>query len=370
MSEKCIGFVKKEPVLFVSVILAAISSFIILPSEKYMRYPDYRVLSLLFCLMLVVAGLKDAGVFEYMAQALLQKVDSLRKLVVLLVFLCFFTSMFITNDVALLTFVPFTIMLFEMGGFQKYIIRTIVLQTIAANLGSMSTPVGNPQNIYLYSHFHMSSAEFFKYMMPLSVASAVLLIGCTMTVPKTAVESSGEKPEKIEKKSICMVYMGLFVLCILCVLRMISFEWMLLITVVIVLITDRKRLAEADYKLLFTFLFFFIFIGNLKNMESIREVLMKIIDGHELILGIGFSQIISNVPAAILMSGFTHDAVSLLQGVNIGGLGTLIASLASVISYQLYAKTDGKNRGRYMLEFSLYNLLFLSVLILITLILY
>lgn len=370
MLKKLIGFVKREPVLSASAVLATISAFMIPPSGAYIKYPDYRVLALLFCLMSVVAGLKNAGVLKYMAQTLLEKVNTLRELAMLLVFLCFFTSMLITNDVALLTFVPFSIMLLEMGGLHKYIIKIVVLQTIAANLGSMSTPVGNPQNIYLYSHFQMNIMEFFKYMMPLSVVSAVMLIICTITFPGERIKETGQKSVKVERKGVCGIYMGLFVICILCVLRIIPYWMMLLITVSIIFIIDRKRLGEVDYKLLLTFLFFFVFIGNVKNMESVRNILLKVIDGHELILGIGFSQLISNVPAAILMSGFTRNATSLLQGVNIGGLGTLIASLASVISYQLYVKTEGKNTAKYMAEFSLYNMLFLVVLTIVAAVFY
>ena len=359
-------FIKKEAVLCAAGLLAVVSAFIVPPSAAYLKYIDYRVLALLFGLMLVVAGFQSIGFFRYLGDRLLAKASCTRHLCLLLVFLCFFSSMFITNDVALLTFVPFAVMLFAMAGEEKLLIPVVVLQTIAANLGSMLTPIGNPQNLYLYSAYAFSPTDFVLHMLPLSALSAGLLLLCSCLLPNrplTAPASQKSSPAvKVPAAGKLIVYTLLFLVCLLCVFRLISWPVMLGILVCAVFFLDRKLFQSVDYFLLLTFVCFFLFIGNMQRIPAVSDLLRSLIKGRELLLGALFSQCISNVPAAILLSGFTDQALPLLYGVNVGGLGTLIASLASVISYRLYSGSRNARKGAYLKIFTLYNVLFLVVL--------
>lgn len=359
-------FIKKEAVLCAAGLLAVISAFIVPPSVAYLKYIDYRVLALLFGLMLVVAGFQSIGFFRYLGDRLLAKASCTRHLCLLLVFLCFFSSMLITNDVALLTFVPFAVMLFAMAGEAKLLIPVVVLQTIAANLGSMLTPIGNPQNLYLYSTYAFSPADFVLHMLPLSALSAGLLLLCSILLPNrplAAPAGQNSSPAvKIPAAGKLIAYTLLFLVCLLCVFRLISWPVMLGILVCAVFFLDKKLFRSVDYFLLLTFVCFFLFIGNMQRIPAISDLLRSLITGRELLLGALFSQCISNVPAAILLSGFTDQALPLLYGVNVGGLGTLIASLASVISYRLYSGSRNARKGAYLKVFTLYNVLFLVVL--------
>lgn len=276
-----------------------------------------------------------------------------------------FSSMFITNDVALLTFVPFAIMILTMAGQQKFLISTIVLQTIGANLGSMFTPVGNPQNLYLASAFSLSTGTFLIRMFPLTALSLVLLVAAACMLPSTPVDiASQTAAERPEPKKLA-VYLVLFMTCLGCVSHLIPYPVMLVLVLITLLFINRTLFQKADYFLLLTFVFFFLFIGNVQNIPAVSDLLHKLIRGRELGAGILLSQCISNVPAAILLSGFTDQVISLLYGVNIGGLGTLIASLASLISYRFYVGTENAHTGRYMKVFTLYNVIFLIILALV-----
>ncbi len=355
----CLKFIKKESVLCIAGLLAVLSACIVPPCAEYLTYVDYRVLTLLFSLMLVVAGLQSIGTFQYLGQYLLSGAGSLRKLALILVELCFISSMFITNDVALITFVPFAVLMLTMAEAKRQLIPVIVLQTIAANLGSMLTPIGNPQNLYLYSAFSLSMGEFLGYMLPLALAALLLLylaIRCLPNRPLSADPAQRQTPPKLKP---LLLYLFLFLICLACVTRLLSWQLLLCILVPTLLLFNRKLFARVDYMLLLTFAFFFIFIGNMERIPSVASLLEKLIHGHELLLGILLSQCISNVPSAILLSGFTGQARPLLYGVNIGGLGTLIASLASVISYRTYTQLKEADKGRYLKTFTLYNLLFL-----------
>ncbi len=361
-----IAFVKDEAILCAAAFLAVLSAFVVPPSKTYISYIDWRTLALLFCLMLVVAGLQHMGIFRRLGMCLLSGVKTSRGLILLLVYLCFFSSMLITNDVALITFVPFSILLLRMTGQSKQMISVIVLQTIAANLGSMFTPIGNPQNLYLYSGFSLGIGTFLITMLPLTLLSACLLLIAAFLLPKEPLampETNGMPADNTKiHLPLLLVYLVLFALCIGCVLHLIPYPVMLCIMILVILPLNRTLFGKVDYKLLLTFVFFFIFSGNLQHIPAVSSILNTFIQGRELLLGILFSQFISNVPAAILLSGFTNQVRDLLFGVNIGGLGTLIASLASVISYRFYAGETGAQKGRYMLIFTGYNLVFLLIL--------
>ena len=356
-------FVKQEIVLAVAFTLAVLSCFFVKPDKEYIGYLDMRVLVLLFCLMAVMEGFKQLGIFEMLAKKLLCRTDNSRCLCMVLVFLCFFSSMLITNDVALITFVPFTILILTMTGKQDKMIIIIVLQTVAANLGSMLTPVGNPQNLYLYTISEMGFSEFIKEMFPLTAVSFILLLVCCMLQKKEPV-SLPEQEIRINRNKIQLVMdCVLFLLSLLCVLRVLPYQALFVITLVSLLIGQREILKKVDYCLLLTFVSFFIFIGNMGRIPYVCELLEKLLRGRELLTAFFCSQFISNVPAAVLLSGFTQNYTALLKGVNVGGLGTLIASLASLISYKFYAVSEESKKGRYFCIFTVINVVFALILL-------
>ena len=388
MFTKVKDFFKKETVCCIAFLLAVVSMFFIPPSVNYFSYIDFRVLALLFSLMAVVRGFSSIGVFTRLGTMLLHKVHSLRTLAALFVFLCFFFSMLITNDVALITFVPFTILVLSMADQRQALIPVIVLETIAANLGSMLTPLGNPQNLYLYTISGLSIGAFVRIMLPYSFVSAILLLIFILFLPKdtvstaTAANSTNTvtasntsnvicEAVKARKNSLILftAYLILFLLCLLTVLHILPYQIMFLLVLTGFLLLDYRVLKDVDYFLLLTFLCFFIFIGNMKQISLVHELISKLLVHHEVLMGIGASQIISNVPAAILLSGFTDDYSALLIGVNLGGLGTLIASLASLISFKFYTNSEGSDTRRFLGIFTLYNMIFLGVLFVLSLIL-
>ena len=355
-------FLKKETVFAISLLLAVISAIFVPPSVEYIGYLDLRVLALLFCLMLIVAGIRQQGIFGLLGRSLMEKVKDTRQMEFVLVMLCFFSSMLITNDVALITFVPFTIELLLAAGMPQKIIHTVVLQTIAANLGSMLTPVGNPQNLYLYSLAEMNIGEFLLLMLPLTTASFVLLAAVILFAKKEPVRAQLKENAGVIDKGKLIGLIILFIICLGTVARIVPWQASFLIVCIAGAIRYRDLFADVDYCLLGTFAGFFVFVGNMQNISFISEMLQKLLQGRELLVAIGASQIISNVPAAMLLSGFTSDYKALLYGVDVGGLGTLIASLASLISYKFYANSKGAEKGRYLLVFTLFNLAFLLVL--------
>ncbi len=369
VGSKITELVKKEVVLTVALLLAVGSALVVPPDEKYLEYIDFRTLAVLLCLMAVMEGLQRLGVFQRVAGLLLAKVNSCRSVLLVLVLLCFFFSMLITNDVALITFVPFTFVVLGMLGEEAvklYTVPVVVLQTVAANLGSMLTPIGNPQNLYLYGRAEMGLGSFIWLMLPYTLASLILVTiwCCLLKGPKESRELvlNGEK-QKLSYKF--YIYLILFAICLLTVAHILPYGIMLALVVVIVLLTDARTLLRVDYGLLFTFIGFFIFIGNMGRIPAFSEFVQKIIEGNEVYTAIIASQFISNVPAALLLSGFTGDYRDLIVGTNLGGLGTLIASMASLISYKYIAGEKNISKGKYFLYFTVVNICFLVLLVLL-----
>ena len=376
MKEKVMKFAKQETVLVIAILLAVFSAFFVAPSKEYLSYIDWRVLGILLSLMIIMSGLQKTGLFDAIGSRILKKTRNTRQLSLMLVSLCFFFSMLITNDVALFTFVPFAMIILKKCKQEDILIPVLVLQTIAANLGSMLTPIGNPQNLYLYNLSGMGMDEFLLVMLPYTLAAFVFLVVSVFlccrkeTITEVTVEKSEKNPGNGAKNGVKnAVYITLFLLSLLVVARIIAFEILLVLVIITVLLMDRKVLTQVDYCLLLTFIAFFIFTGNMGNIPIIRESLQQLVAGRELGVGILASQAISNVPAALLLSGFTSDYRSLLIGVNVGGLGTLIASMASLISYKLFAKEYNHEKGRYFLYFTVVNIIFLAILVLLAMVL-
>lgn len=367
--KRVVSFIKKETVLLAAWVLALISAFFVTPSRAYLGYIDFRSLGILWSLMVIMQGLKQNGVFSFVGTRLLAKTRKVWQLSAVLIFLCFFCSMFITNDVALITFVPFAVMMLQSCKKEELMIPVIVLQTVAANLGSMLTPIGNPQNLYLFGVSQMGVGEFVRFMLPYTILSGVLLIVCICFLkgksdPVDAAISEKElltnERGRVEK---ACVYTGLFVLSLFVVGRVLDYRYMVAIVFVVVFFMEKRTIFHVDYSLLLTFVGFFIFTGNMGKIQTVSNLLQQVIQGREVALGVLISQCISNVPATLLLSGFTEEYKKLLLGVNIGGLGTLIASMASLISYKIFANTCNKEKGRYFIHFTMINIVFLIVLL-------
>lgn len=357
---KILTIIKKESVMLISLLLAVISMFFISPSADYINYIDFRTLALLFCLMTVMTGFNRIGLFKILAESLLEKIRTVRGLVLILMLLCFFSSMIITNDVALITFVPFTITVLKLAGQKKKMILTVSLETAAANLGSMLTPIGNPQNLYLYSAYDMKITDFFSAILPYAVLSLVILLIIAFLSGKAEIKLGNYGERLFINSKLMILYLVLFGVSLLGVFRILDFRVLLIVTVISVLLFDIKSIVKVDYSLLLTFVFLFIFIGNLGRMPSINEWLSSIVKENEVIIGVFTSQVFSNVPAAILLSEFTQNAQSLLIGVNLGGLGTLIASMASLISFKYIQKEDIK-KSEYIFMFTVINIVLLTL---------
>lgn len=381
--KKLCAFIKKETVLTVAIVLAVISAVLVIPDKTYAGYIDFRTLSILFCLMAVMAGLQKLGVFRKVAGMLLRHTHNTVQLVEVLVLLCFFFSMVITNDVSLITFVPFTFIVLRLSGedaMKKLAVPVIILQTIAANLGSMLTPIGNPQNLYLYGKAQMSAGAFILLMLPYSLVSLLLLVLCAaVTAKRSKISVQGVttvslgdnvESETAERKGYLLpMYLLLFLLCLFTVARVIPYPVTLVIVAAAVLILDRSTITKVDYSLLLTFVGFFVFIGNMGRMPAFRDFLQGIIGGREVMTSVIASQVISNVPAALLLSGFTEDVQALIVGTNLGGLGTLIASMASLISYKQVAGEIPEEKKRYFGGFTVANIAFLAILLVLNIIL-
>lgn len=363
--QKILNFARQEIVLTISLVLAVLSMAAVPPDGNYPGYIDFRTLSILLSLMSVMCGLRGLGVFSRVGKWMLEKTGSVRSLALVLVMLCFWFSMLITNDVALITFVPFTIEVLTMAGLERYMIVIIVLQTIAANLGSMLTPIGNPQNLYLYSLSGMTLAEFIGLMLPYTLISLVGLIAATWLASgkeKTEVKLAEFPPMSGADRKKTIVYLAMFLLAMTTVARLVPCGVVLAVILAVVFVMDRPMLKEPDYALLCTFTFLFIFIGNMKRIDAVNEWLSAVVQGREIVTSLLASQIISNVPAAILLSGFTDKLNALIVGTNLGGLGTIIASMASLISFKFYGKAASSRKGKYLAVFTVYNLVFLVLL--------
>ena len=352
-----IEFLKRECVIVIAVTLAILSSFISIPKLSYI---DFKVLILLFNLMVVVAAFKELKVLDSIAIGLLKKCNTYTSISLALVFITFISSMIVTNDVALITFVPLSIVIARKANIN--VLKIVIFQTLAANLGSSFTPMGNPQNLFIYSFYNLSPIDFFKITLPI-VILAVLFLVLLVFKDKKMNLSLDLEDVKIDNKRDVYLFGGLFLIILLSVFHVIDYKVTFLITVIMVLILNKKLFSQVDYSLLITFIGFFIFVGNISTMDVVKNFMEGILNSPKstFLASVLSSQVISNVPATMLLSGFTDHFKELLLGVNIGGMGTLIASLASVISYKIYASEFGNDN--YMKSFTFYNILGLIIFV-------
>ena len=365
---QCVRFFRAETVLSIAILLAVGSAFLVPPDAGYLDYIDWDTLAQLFALMAVMKGFQQAGLFNFLGGRLLGCVHTSRGMLLVLVFLPFFCSMIVTNDVALITFVPFASIVLTMAQQRRLLVPLVILQTLAANLGSMLTPMGNPQNLYLYAQSGMSFGALCGLMLPYVAVSGVCLAACGALLPAAPI-GAVQVDAALRRPQLLAVYAAGFALCLLGLFGLLPPLAVAAVVAVYLAATDRKLLAGVDYSLLGTFLAFFVFIGNVGRIGPFRDFLVSVLEGRVELVAVLASQVISNVPAALLLSGFTQDWPALIVGCNLGGLGTLIASMASLISYKQIGREAPQLRGRYFFWFTLGNVALLGVLLLFGLLL-
>ena len=365
---KILTFLKDNAVLMIAILAATVTSFIVPPDEKYLDYFDFKTLACLFSVLAVVSALRNIRFFYTLAKAIVRKFRNARAAILVLVYVTFIGSMLIANDMALLTFLPLGYFILHTTKKEKYLAFAFIMQNIAANLGGMLTPFGNPQNLYLYSKFNIPDGEFVQIMFPPFILAVLLITICCLIFVKN-------EPLEIEEKAASLpvgrviIYLLLFAIAIMMVFRFMPYQIGLIIIPLALLFLDRQALMQVDYGLLFTFVFFFIFAGNMGRIDVVREFFSYLLSINTLVFSALSCQVISNVPSAILLSQFTDNYRELLLGVNIGGAGTLIASLASLITFKEYTKQDPKHTLAYLLKFTAFNFAFLIILTVFCLIL-
>ncbi|MBQ2934564.1 MAG: citrate transporter [Clostridia bacterium] len=362
ISPKILQFAKSNVVMLVAFFAAAVTSVIVPPDHAYLGYFDLKTLSCLYCVLAVVCALRNIKFFYTMAQKIVELFKNIRLCVLALVYITFIGSMLIANDMALLTFLPLGFFVLNTTNKQKYMAFTFIMQNIAANLGGMLTPFGNPQNLYLYTKFNIPNGEFMSIMAPPFIISIILItLCCIMFVRPEPLEIKGDKVKLPKGKT--ALYLCLFALSIAIVFRSIPYLIGLVVITAVLAFVDRDALKKVDYPLLFTFVFFFIFAGNMARIDAVRETFSYMLGKNTMLFSVASCQVISNVPSAILLSQFTGNYRELLIGVNIGGAGTLIASLASLITFREYTKHNPDGTLGYIKKFTAFNFVILGILI-------
>ncbi|MBO5060659.1 MAG: citrate transporter [Clostridia bacterium] len=354
------AFFKKNTVMTVALLAAVVTSIIVPIDREYAGYFDFKTLTCLFCVLAVVCALKNINFFYMLARKIVQCFKTTRMSILALVYITFIGSMLIANDMALLTFLPLGYFVLTSTHKEKHMAFTFIMQNIAANLGGMLTPFGNPQNLYLYTKYEIPAAEFVSIMAPPFLVSILIITVCCLCVKSEPLEISNEKIELTPWRT--AVYLLLFAFSIAIVFRGIPYLLGLIVIPLSLWFLDRKALKMVDYPLLLTFVFFFIFAGNMSRISMVREFFSALLDKSTLIFSVLSCQVISNVPSAILLSQFTENYRELLLGVNIGGAGTLIASLASLITFREYVRHNPGRTKQYIGLFTSYNFAFVGVL--------
>lgn len=354
-------FLKENAVMSIAFAAALITSLIVPIDREYIGYFDFKTLTCLFCVLAVVCAFRNINFFYVLARKIVCVFKNARLGVLALVYITFIGSMFIANDMALLTFLPLGYFVLTATNKTNYMSFTFVMQNIAANLGGMLTPFGNPQNLYLYTKFGIPTYEFMQIMFPPFILSVLLITACCIIFvkPEPLFLCYAKTPLNPRRT---ILYLILFILSIVIVFRVIPYQLGLVIIPAVLFFADRKALCAVDYPLLLTFVFFFIFAGNMARIPAVNTLFSSLLEKSTLLSSVLSCQVISNVPSSILLSQFTEDYANLLVGVNIGGTGTIIASLASLITFREYLKHNPGKARHYIIMFSVFNFAFLGIL--------
>ena len=361
LQSKFIDFASKNFVLVIAATLAIASCFVIKPDAQYIGYFDFKTLTCLFCTLAVICALKNIRFFTITAKKIVTLTGNTRSLALALVYITFIGSMFLANDMALLTFLPLGYLSLSATNKEKYMAPIFIIQNIAANLGGMLTPFGNPQNLYIYTKFNIPTLEFMGIMLLPFVLSIILFTAGCLFIPKESLTLENEEKERIDPKKTAF-YLILFAMTILMVFRVIPYYICLPIILISIMATDRNALTKVDYPLLLTFACFFLLAGNVSRIEAVNVFFSNLLEKNTLLTSIFSCQVISNVPSAILLSEFTENYRELLLGVNIGGVGTLISSLASLITFREYTSHVKGKTLQYLGLFTALNFGFLIIL--------
>ncbi len=356
-------FIKQNTVMCVAFFAALITSLIVTPDSEYLTYIDFKTVTCLFITLAVICALRNIRFFTVVARKLVSIAGTVRKTIILLLIITFVGSMLIANDMALITFLPLSYIALKETEKEKYLCFTFIMQNIAANLGGMLTPFGNPQNLFLYNKFNIPTGEFTLIMLPPFLLSISMIIACCFIFvrnEKITLTRSESTPLPAKKTAI---YLILFAFTIAIVFRLVHFTVGLVLIPAALIIMDKKALKDVDYGLLLTFVFFFIFAGNMSRIDTVSNIMSTLLEKNTLLVSTLSCQGISNVPSAILLSEFTANYRELLLGVNIGGAGTLIASLASLITFKQYQSINPKGTVKYLISFSVINFTFLGILL-------
>ncbi len=359
---KLAQFLRKNTVFIIALLAAVVTAFFVPPDAQYLSYFDWKTLSCLFCTLAVICALRNIHFFTIVAHKIVGMTGNIRRAIIAIIMITFIGSMLIANDMALLTFLPLGYHVLASSGQKKHMVFTFIMQNIGANLGGMLTPFGNPQNLYLYNKFQIPTAKFMGIMaIPFAAAIFLILVCCLILIRPEPIRVENQEDDRLPVGR-TVLYLLLFAFSIVIVFRLIPYYIGLIVIPAVLLFADRKALRNVDYFLLLTFACFFVFSGNMARIDGVNRVLSSLMAKNPLIVSILSCQVISNVPSAILLSGFTTEYRALLYGVNIGGTGTLIASLASLITFRQYTALEPAGTKRYLGVFTLLNFLFLAVM--------
>lgn len=359
--KKILYFATNQFILSIATLATLITCIFVPVDAEYLTYFNWRTLATLFCTLAVVCAFSHIHVFEILSRTIVQKLHTLRNAVLGLVTITFIGSMILANDMALLTFLPLGFYVLNSTNNREAMAFTFIMQNIAANLGGMVTPFGNPQNLYLYSAYNIGNAEFVRIMLPTFTASIIMILLCCLFVKNTPLTLKKEQSYTLNIR-LTVLYSLLFLASILIVFRIVPYIAGTICITIILFFLDKKALKEVNYPLLATFCVFFVFSGNMARIPQVSDFFSWLLPKNTLLFGILSCQVISNVPSAVLLSHFTSDYASLLPAVNIGGLGTIIASLASLITISEYRRHNPTGLKKYFIQFTLLNFGFLLVL--------
>lgn len=357
-------WIRKQPVLAIAAVAMTVTCILVPPDAEYLSYFNLQTLATLFCTLAVVSAFSHIHVFEIISRRIIIRLHNLRNATLGLVAITFVGSMLLANDMALLTFLPLGYFVLHKTGKEEHMAFVFIMQNIAANLGGMVTPFGNPQNLYLYSYYQIATLEFVQIMLPSFLAATVLIVLLCLTVKPEPLTLLEDTEYALDRKK-TGIYSALFVFSILIVFRLVPCLLGTAVVVLALLCMDRRALREVNYPLLLTFCVFFVFSGNAARIPAVYRLFSALLPKNTLLFGILSCQFISNVPSAVLLSHFTEEYRSLLPAVNIGGCGTLIASLASLITFTEYKKHHPDQWKGYLLRFSILNFGFVAVLFLV-----
>lgn len=349
-----------NPILIVAAIAALVTMVLVPPDDEYLGYFDWHTLICLFCILATLSAIGSSGLLDWVSHSIAEHVHSTRTLIVALVTVTLGCSMVLSNDMTLVTVLPLATVLLKSVHREREIPFAFIVITLTANLGGMLLPFGNPHNLYLYSIFHLTFGQFVGTMAPPLILSMVLIYACCRFVHTERFSYTKPDDVVISRKH-ALLYTALFVVCILMTVNVVPYLMGMAVVVAVLAIVDHEVFAKTDYALIMTFICFFIFSGNIARVPGVADFFASLLGSGAFLTTLISSQVISNVPAAILISHFSNDWAGIALGSNVGGVGTPISSLATLITLRQFQKAHVGGMGRFLGKFEVYNFAFLIV---------